>query len=360
MLIISIITCEPYQNPTTMKKLFTPILFLLGLAAAPLALQAQQLYSNGSFTTGTTTKSGVTAPTGYTWSEVQNNTGNTTEANTNSGYTANKASAITLADDFTVPTGHSWTITDLSFFGYQTGAASTPSPFTELSIRIWRGSPAVAGSTVVFGDLTTNRLAGATDARSYRVFNTLYPTPSAPTTTRKIWKVRATVSPALVLPAGTYWVEWSSTVTGGGSHFYVPITTVGTRQTPGANALQYISGAWTPTIDAGNPDSAPDVTVDFPFIINDATILASSPKKNVIEMKVGPVPTRGSVTAEFETLRSAATLEISDVQGRRVWKGSAKSGSSSAIVPMGNLAAGVYMFTVTSAQGSSRARLVKE
>jgi hypothetical protein len=149
-------------------------------------------------------------------------------------------------------------------------------------------------------------------------------------------------------------------VTGGGAHFYVPVTITGTRQTPGANALQYISGAWTPTIDAGNPDSAPDVTVDFPFIINDASILASSPKQNVVELKVGPVPTRGIVNVEFETLRSAATLEICDIQGRRVWKGSAKSGSSSAIVPMSNLSAGIYMFTITSAQGSSRARLVKE
>ncbi|WP_324672322.1 T9SS type A sorting domain-containing protein [Hymenobacter sp. GOD-10R] len=344
-----------------MKKTFTQFLLVLGIASAvPSAMQAQQLYSNGNFSTGTTTKSGVTAPAGYTWSEAQNNTGNTTESNTNSGYTASKLSAISLADDFTVPAGQSWTITDLSFFGYQTGAASTPSPFTELSIRIWRGSPAVAGSTVVFGDLTTNRLAGATDARSYRIFNTLYPTPSAPGTTRKIWKVRATVSPALVLPAGTYWVEWASTVTGGGAHFYVPVTIAGTRQTPGANALQYISGAWTPTIDAGNPDSAPDVTVDFPFIINDGTILASGLKKNAVELKVGPVPTSGTVNAEFETLRSAAIIELSDMQGRQVWKGNVKSGSSSATVPMDNLAAGVYMFTMTSAQGSSRARLVKE
>ncbi|OUJ73631.1 T9SS type A sorting domain-containing protein [Hymenobacter crusticola] len=342
-----------------MKKLFTPILLVLGLAA-PFAGQAQQLYTNGNFTTGATTKSGVAAPAGYTWSEVQNNTGNTTEANTNSGYTANQTSSITLADDFTVPTGQSWTINDLSFFGYQTGALSTPSPFTQLYIRIWRGSPAVAGSTVVFGDLTTNRLAGSTDARSYRIFNTLYPTPSAPTTTRKIWKVRATVSPALTLPAGTYWVEWASNVTGGAAHFYVPVTVAGVRQTPGANALQFISGAWTPTIDTGNPDSAPDVTVDFPFIINDGTILANGLKKNAVELKVGPVPTSGTVNAEFETLRSTATLELSDMQGRQVWKGSAKSGSSSATVPMDNLASGIYMFTMTSAQGSSRARLVKE
>jgi hypothetical protein len=128
MLIISIITHDPYQNLVTMKKKFTPILFVLGLAVAPLALQAQQLYSNSNFTTGTTSKSGVMAPTGYTWSEVQNNTGNTTEANTNSGYTASKASTINLADDFTVPTGSSWTITDLSFFGYQTGQLARPHP----------------------------------------------------------------------------------------------------------------------------------------------------------------------------------------------------------------------------------------
>jgi hypothetical protein len=44
-----------------------------------------QTYMNGGLSTGATSKSGAAAPTGYTWSELQNNTGNTTETNTSLG-----------------------------------------------------------------------------------------------------------------------------------------------------------------------------------------------------------------------------------------------------------------------------------
>lgn len=37
-----------------------------------------QTYDNGGLNTGASSKSGIAAPAGYAWSEVQNNTGNTT------------------------------------------------------------------------------------------------------------------------------------------------------------------------------------------------------------------------------------------------------------------------------------------
>ncbi|PJJ53306.1 T9SS type A sorting domain-containing protein [Hymenobacter chitinivorans] len=345
-----------------MKTFFTSSLLLLaGYLLAPAA-QAQQLYTNGSFTTGTTSISGVVAPAGFTWSEVQNNTGVTTISNTNAGYTATKSSNYTLADNFVVPSGVSWTINNLAFFAYQSGYTGTTSPFTELYVRIWRGSPAVTGSTVVYGDLTTNRYAGAVSTNSYRIFNSLYPTASAPTTSRLIWKVRATLSPAPVLPAGTYWVEWTSATAGSLSHFYVPVTTVGARQTVGANALQYVptSGTWTPTIDAGNPDAAPDVTVDFPFLINDATITATTAVATAgAGLRVGPVPTAQDVQLEFAQPRSASSLTLTDMQGRQVWTGIAPARSLAVTVPMTRLAAGIYTLSVSSAEGIERVRVVK-
>ena len=70
---------------------------------------SQMIYSNGNLTTGTVTKSGVTAPAGYSWSELQNNTGNTTECNRSSGFAGyfNTAGSTSfqLGDDFVVPAG---------------------------------------------------------------------------------------------------------------------------------------------------------------------------------------------------------------------------------------------------------------
>ncbi|MDF7814970.1 T9SS type A sorting domain-containing protein [Hymenobacter sp. YC55] len=342
-----------------MKTLFTPLIFLFGVVGTT-SLQAQT-YRNGDFATGTTSKSGITAPAGYTWSEVQNDAGVTTVSNTSAGYAATKASNFTLADDFTVAPAQSLTVRDVSVFAYQSGYLGTTSPFTELYIRIWRGRPGAAGSTIVFGDLTTNRLLTSTDAKSYRIFNSLYPSPSAPGTTRRIWQVKGAVSPALTLGPGTYWVEWSSTTSGTLAHFYVPVTVPGLRQTPGANALQFnpTSDAYVPVVDGGNPDAAPDVTIDFAFTLNDGGVLAV--KKNADPtLKVGPVPTTGAVRAEFSALRETTALEVRDALGRSVWQGQAKAGATSATVPMEKLAVGSYFFLMISPQGSSRVRLLKQ
>ena len=225
-----------------------------------------QVYTNGPLSTGATSKSGVTAPAGTTWSEVQNNTGNTTESNTSAGYSFTTGT-FTLADNFIVPAGQTWGLTKISVFAYITGAAASPSPFTDLRVQIWNGNPSVAGSAVVFGDLTTNRLSASVDALMYRIFNSSVPPPGTATgTTRKIWKLEANVS--VSLPAGTYWVEWSAN---GG---FAPSNTLsGARTTAGANALQKTvsTGVWVPTIDAGNPATAPDEPQDFPFQINYTT-----------------------------------------------------------------------------------------
>ncbi len=258
------------------KYLLTGISWLsLSLSALSLALlpshaAAAPLYSNGGLNPRATSKSGVAAAAGTFWSELQNNTGNTTEANNIIG-SGGAAGTSRLADDFIVPVGATWTINSIDFYGYLPGAAASPSPFTECNVQIWRGRPGDVGSTVVAGDLTTNRLAASIDTKVFRISSSTVPAPgTVPGTTRRIWRNHAVFSTPVVLTAGTYWVEWQTRVTGGVAHFYPGVTVEGVRGLTSWNSRQFsvAGGFWGDNIDNGNPDAAPDSLIDFPFDIN--------------------------------------------------------------------------------------------
>lgn len=229
------------------------------------------IYDNGPFQTGATTKSGVAAPAGAQWSEVQNFAGDTANSNTSAGSSCNE-SGFRIADNFVIPVGETWTINSVLTFAYLTGGGAT-SPFTAGTLRIWNGRPGDAGSTVIFGDLTTNRLGTSTDTNTFRVFNTVAPPPgAAPGTTRRVWQNALTVAPALVLTTGSYWVDWATTVnaTPATAHFCPSTTIVDTRYTPLMNGRQFnvTTSAWTDAIDTGNPAAAVDLPQDFPFKID--------------------------------------------------------------------------------------------
>ncbi len=208
-------------------------------------------------------------PTGFKWSELQND--NTTEANSSGGITATKGT-FSLADDFVVPVGQTWNISRFSFFAYQTG--TTGNPFDELFIKVYNGPPN-AGGTLIFGDFVTNRVSGVFDSKIYRIFNSSVPSPgTAPGTTRLIWKLAADVS--LNLSAGTYWVEWTIKAINNGAIFCPSSTAIGQRlpwSPPVANAIQQTisTSTWATIADAGNPATAPDVNVEFPFEVEYTT-----------------------------------------------------------------------------------------
>src|SRR5436190_6164785 len=145
-------------NKFTRHAFMILILFILGSA-----IQAQT-YVNGNLSTGATASNGDAAPTGTTWSEVQNDAGVTTISNTVSGVVSSVAANFSLADDFTIPAGPSWTISKFTFYAYQTGAPATPSPFNDLRVQIHNSDPSTGTSTILFGDLTTNRLSASNDA----------------------------------------------------------------------------------------------------------------------------------------------------------------------------------------------------
>jgi uncharacterized delta-60 repeat protein len=260
---------QKYFSKCILNQISLRFLIVLFL---PNSLFAQSLYINGSLKTGTVSKSGVTAAAGYEWSELQNNAGDTLVSNTNSGFSSHLSSGNYLADDFIVPVGQVWTISKFSFYAYQTNAPAFPSPFSSLSIRVWNGKPEDPGSTVIFGDIITNRLNSSTNANIIRLFNSKYPSPgSAVGTTRFIWKNTANVS--LNLSAGTYWIEWTFETTNNSNLFCPTNTDIGQRlSSPAANARQNNNNVWVDVLDTGNPNTVPYLKQDFPFELDGISV----------------------------------------------------------------------------------------
>ncbi len=165
------------------------------------------------------------------------------------GLGAQQTAGNHVADDFTLEGAcHIDTIT---VFTYQTGTA--PPSITGVFMQIWDGPPN-AGGSVIWGDLTTNRLASCTASGIYRTLPTV-------DCTRHIQTVVATVDTSLA--AGTYWVDFQFTGSGASGPWVPPVTILGLTGKPGANALQYTSsaGAWAAILDGTYPQ-------DVPFIIN--------------------------------------------------------------------------------------------
>lgn len=105
-----------------------------------------------------------------------------------------------LADDFTIPRG-SWDIDRVTVYAYQSGSGVTPT-INDLRLQIWSGRPGDQGSSVVWGNLTSNVLDSATFTGVYRV-QTL-----PGDTFRPVMALRANVD--TVLSAGQYWIEWQA------------------------------------------------------------------------------------------------------------------------------------------------------
>ncbi|HQI41375.1 MAG TPA: hypothetical protein PK665_09805, partial [Ignavibacteriaceae bacterium] len=167
------------------------------------------------------------------------------------GFGAQISAGNSVADDFTI-NGSSWNIEELQFFTYQTGS-STTSTINDVRIRIWNGAPN-AGGSIVFGDLTTNRLTSTTWANMYRALDT---SPTA--SDRPIMKAVVQFSPALVLGPGTYWVEVSLGGTLASGPWAPPVSIVG--QTNTGNALQLTSTGWAAAVDGSYPQGIPFIVL---------------------------------------------------------------------------------------------------
>lgn len=151
-----------------------------------------------------------------------------------------------MADEFEVTASSGWQIENITFFTYQTDTYTDPpiSTITGVYLQIWDGPPNDAGSSVIFGDLTTNRIIDTYWTGIYRDSGTTPVVANRPIMT-------AVAGVNVSLSQGTYWLDWMVDGTGTSGPWAPPITILG--QTTTGNALQYTtsSGAWAPANDSG-------------------------------------------------------------------------------------------------------------
>lgn len=171
------------------------------------------------------------------------------------GFGDQTSSANLVAEDFTV-TGTGWTISDIDFFGYQTGAKSF-------------GFQGVTWS-IVSGDVNTGAVvaSGVTSVTDggrvgYRVTTT-----TRRNRDRGIYDIKADIDDVM-LGAGTYWLTWSLTGSASFSGPWQPPTSDGRT----GNAQQSVAG-----VDFGTlTDAGSGLTVELPFVLNGSVTAVPEP-----------------------------------------------------------------------------------
>jgi subtilisin family serine protease len=189
------------------------------------------LYDNGPLVTHP-----GAGPGGADHSTVQNVTLGMTLLGANVSVSANAR----IADDFTVTEAGGWDVETITFYAYQTGSG-TGSTLNQVNYQVWDGPPNVAGSNVVFGDSTTNRMESTDWSNIYRVSETTV------NTQRPVMRIVA--GGGFHLPPGTYWLDWQLGGTLASGPWQPPITILG--QTTTGNALQFFDGGWQALLDGG-------------------------------------------------------------------------------------------------------------
>lgn len=333
------------------KKLF----FAIGLIAN---FTFAQTYNNGNLSTGATSSSGTPAPAGYTWSELQNDTGNTTESNRSSGFSASGESF--LADDFIIPPGEQWQISFIDFFAYQPGYMGTTNPFVEVTVKIYSSDPSFPGAPIVY-DGQSNRFVSGEDAMMYRIANTTVPATVNTSTDRKIFKVKADIP--VTLGPGTYWIRYQitdATQFNQGNGASSPTVTIpGSRTLPSFNAKSFLisQNQWKPLIDKGNPLSAPDVNLDLPFIITyTSTSLGTNETvqyDNSVQVYPNPVKETFRIS-NIENLK-VSNIVLIDMSGKLIRNLKVSEEYNVSDLPKGN-----YLLKIESDKTTKIAKLIKQ
>jgi hypothetical protein len=176
------------------------------------------------------------------------------------GVNAVQADGFWVGDDVTVPVGQTWNITGFQTWAYQTGSG-TSSTMTALFLRVFAGVP---GGALVYGNTTTNRLAGTAFSNIYRTTDTALTANSRPIMT-------LTSNDSFSLGAGHYWFAWATAGSLAAGPFVPPVTILGQTGKPGANGVQFNpdTSLWEPIIDPGPFPEAPQYV---PFLLRGSAV----------------------------------------------------------------------------------------
>lgn len=297
-----------------------------------------QLYSNGAISTGVThLATSSTAPASYTWSELQSPSGT---LGFSSFYNNAMTNDFAIAEEFVVPAGQSWSLTNVNFYGYQTNYAGATIPIDALRIRIWNGDPSLGTSTIVYGDMTTNILnaAGSGEEFIYRVSNVTG-------TTRRVWRFNAAIS--TTLNPGTYWIEYQVHALNDSSIFMPPVTILNTQSDPNWTAKQRNASTWSGLIDTG---SSFNRSMPFQLIGTNLLGVEFSDRTSSFSMYPMPVKEVCNFRLNEQLLENPESVTIYDFKGALIFKQSNLE-SSDFSVNLSSLQAGLYFVKILDKDG---------
>lgn len=336
------------------------------IAAAIAGSFSSQIYSNGSYTTGNTSQSGVNSSSlnGLPWSECQGATGNVSETNGTAGFACfkNPLESYFLADDFTVPAGQTWNISHLNVFTYFNNYGQvTPS-----IIRVAILNVEDPFASPVFGDFTTNRFSSVSNPIANRIFNSSVPASNNNVNLdRPVQKISANIG--TTLPAGHYWVFWQLQAQSTFNHllndnlnlYCPPITITGARTMANWNAKQFLMpiGSVRNAVDEGYPFSATDVAQDFPFELMYSSNLGTGEVKTFDNsFRVFPNPASDTLTILWPFSSTINEGVITDASGRIIKN--VPAGHKS--VDVSDLSPGVYFLALKDHAQTQSVKFIKK
>ncbi len=144
-----------------------------------------------------------------------------------------------IADAFTITGPSGWQIDQIRFYAYQVGSGNS-STLTGVNYRIWDGMPGALGSSVIYGDTTSNRMIATGWTNVYR-----YAESAIGDTNRPIMYLDGEAG--LYLPPGTYWLDWQLDGSLFQGPWQPPITILGEATT--GNARHLTPTGWTDLVD---------------------------------------------------------------------------------------------------------------
>lgn len=306
-----------------------------------------QQYVNGTMVTGPVTKSGIQAGPGLQWAELQHDVAEPTVTNLSLGTGIGNPSFPTRhADDFTIPAGETWHLSQMEFFGTIMNTQTSTFPFNYLGVEIWNGEPTQTGSVKIYGDILTNILDIANSG--YTMTDHIHNTSFNPDIIfRPIWRLRGNVD--VTLPAGTYWIYFRFMASMNSATVYAPYVIVeGKRTLPHFNA-KYQTLMPTVWHTAEDVDSA---AMDYPFRINYSEVMDTGDLgRNAIQAYVdqpnGMLMLKGNALEQSDYW----TMTLCDMRGLIVMEKKVPINGNEVYVDISALQSGLYIVRMTNANG---------